>query len=49
MVSNWAASGDCEKITTADTLLPQLASSLPAASALAAPGRPCVSGTQLTV
>ena len=47
--TNWAASGDCEKITTAETLLPHVMSSLPAASALAAPGKPCVIGTQLTV
>lgn len=47
--TNCAASGDCEKITTAETLLPQVMSSLPAATADAAPGRPCVIGTQFTV
>ena len=47
--TNCAASGDCEKITTAEMLLPHAMSSCPAATALAAPGRPCVIGTQLTV
>ncbi len=47
--TNCAASGDCEKMTTAEMLLPHAMSSLPAATALAAPGRPCVIGTQLTV
>src|SRR5690349_3764097 len=47
--TNWAASGDCEKITTAEMLLPQAMSSFPAATALAAPGSPCVIGTQFTV
>ena len=46
---NCAASGDCEKITTAEMLLPHAMSSLPAATALAAPGSPCVIGTQFTV
>src|SRR6476469_10439054 len=36
--TNWAASGDCEKMTTAELLLPPAMSSLPAATALAAPG-----------
>jgi hypothetical protein len=40
--------GDCEKITTAEMLLPHAMSSWPAATALAAPGRPCVIGTQFT-
>src|SRR5688572_12251431 len=44
--TNCAESGAWEKITTAETLLPQLRSRRPAARALAAPGRPVVSGTQ---
>src|SRR5678815_238034 len=47
--TNWAASGDCEKMTTAEMLLPHAMSSWPAATALAAPGRPWLIGTQFTV
>ena len=46
---NCAASGDCEKMTTAEMLFPHAMSSWPAATALAAPGRPWVIGTQFTV